>query len=59
MVSEKKDCTIAPVRVTGDEKKFIKEMSDAFKTTEAAVVRGSLSYLKNREDPIKELSACI
>lgn len=50
---------LAPVRIDADTKKFLDDLSEAFDEPISKIVRGSLSYLRKREDPIKELSKCI
>jgi predicted transcriptional regulator len=53
------DEQLAPVRIDTDTKKFLDELSEAFDEPISTIVRGSLSYLRKREDPIRELTPCI
>ena len=59
MVNKKLEKTLAPLRVTPEDKQFLDELSHAFDEPVSKILRGSIQHLKKHDDPIKELSSCI
>jgi len=59
MVTNKLTETVAPLRLTRDDKLFLNELALAFNQPVASIMRGSIRRLRNHPDPIKELASCI